>query len=426
MSNTYAIGALLVLSLSVTACRDTNSQSRSAARVNTAPPADSNQAGNVWHMKKAELKQMVGWDAMPQWGIPAEPQHQIAALTMLVPTDWQFQGGALPVKRHDCNVTIGRLAVLALRPDKKAGLISLPVPVTVWTNDRSVAQSIQEDNQRFASLQDCRLQQPQPLAQRMNDMVPALDKSMHPSGAFEPLPGIANKLQAAVQQANQQLAQQGVQLTAEVGRIPVRSSDATDTGEGYLTVMQVIRAQRLPGGGTLWTVDTPLQVATFAPQGEYSKYDRMYTAMLESISINPEYERNTLQVASNIQSIKLQTKQRLNQIAQQMALDNANAARQQAAIRQDAQNYASHVYSSVAAHRSAALEHSSQQFSLYMGDQALYKDPNGGTVQLPSGSTHAWASQTGNTNEYILTDSASYNPNGHAGSATWTQMLEIR
>ena len=79
------------------------------------------------------------------------------------------------------------------------------------------------------------------------------------------------------------------------------------------------------------------------------------------------------------------------------------------------------------AHRSAALEHSSQQFSMYMGDQALYHDPTtGGTVQLPSGSTHAWASQTGNTSTYILTDSPSYDPNGKVGGAGWTQMQEVR
>ena len=125
-------------------------------------------------------------------------------------------------------------------------------------------------------------------------------------------------------------------------------------------------------------------------------------------------------------AIKQQTKQRLNQIAAQMQMDNLNAARQQAAIRQDAQNYANHVYSSVAANRSAALEHSSQQFSLYMGDQAQYHDPTtGGIVQVPSGSNHVWASQTGNTSEYILTDSPSFNPNGQVGSAGWTQMSMV-
>ena len=87
------------------------------------------------------------------------------------------------------------------------------------------------------------------------------------------------------------------------------------------------------------------------------------------------------------------------------------------------QQYRSQVMSNVAANRSAALDHSSQQFALYMGDQAIYKDPSTGQrVQMSSGYDHVWASTTGNGNQYILTDSPSYNPNGNAGSAGWTQM----
>ena len=57
------------------------------------------------------------------------------------------------------------------------------------------------------------------------------------------------------------------------------------------------------------------------------------------------------------------------------------------------------------------------------GDQAIYKDPaTGQNVQLSNQYSHAWASTTGNTNGYILTDSATYNPNGQAGSASWTRM----
>jgi hypothetical protein len=58
-----------------------------------------------------------------------------------------------------------------------------------------------------------------------------------------------------------------------------------------------------------------------------------------------------------------------------------------------------------------------------MGDQAIYKDPaTGQRVQMSSSYSHVWASTTGNTNDYIMTDSPSYDPNGHAGSASWTQM----
>jgi hypothetical protein len=384
-------------------------------------------SSHVWHMKKVEVKTMTGWDAMPQWNIPGRPQHQVVALTMLVPVDWQFQGTHKEFKIGDCNFTEGRIAFIAVSPDKTAGMISWPHPVSLWSNDRSILQQVQEDNRQFSHMQNCKVEQPLPLSEQMPTLVqefaPDLGGKLHATGSMEQVPGITDKLKAAVDSANQHLAQQGSHVAIEVGRIPIRNDDASDTGEGYLTVMQQIRSDRLPNGATVWTIDYPLQVATFAPQGKYAFLDAMFAAMLDSVQIDPGFQQDAMQASMNIQSIKQQTKQRLNQIAAQMQADNLNAARQQAAIRQDAQNYASHVYSSVAADRSAALEHSSQQFSLYMGDQAQYHDPTtGGIVQLPSGSNHAWASQTGNTSEYILTDSASFNPNGQVGSANWTQM----
>jgi predicted phage gp36 major capsid-like protein len=108
-----------------------------------------------------------------------------------------------------------------------------------------------------------------------------------------------------------------------------------------------------------------------------------------------------------------------------MAADNAKAAQQQAAIRQGTRDYANQVHSNVAANRAAALDHSSQQFALHMGDQAIYSDPSTGQqVQMSNQYGHAWASTTGNTNEYILTDSPTFNPNGQVGSGSWTQMKQ--
>lgn len=387
-------------------------------------------SNHTWRMKKVQLKAMTGWPAMPEWNIAAKPEQQIVAFSMLVPVDWQFTGGVNEHKKPDCNFTIGRIGFAALSPDKTAGMVSIPHSVSIWSNDASVLQQVQQDNQKFAKIYNCKIEQPHPLQQQMSSLVQEFSSDsngkIHAVGAMESVPGDASKLQSAVDRINQQLAQQGAQLTVETGRIPIRNDDPKDTGEGYFTVMRQIRTDRLPNGATLSTIDIPLRVVTFAPHGKYASMESMFAAMLDSVHLDPDYQQNTMQVSMNLQSIQQQTKQKLNQIASQMQLDNMNAARQQAAIRQGARNYASHVMSSVAANRSAAMEHSAQQFSLHMGDQAQYRDPqSGGIVQLPSVSSHVWSSQTGNNNEYLLTDSPSFNPNGQVGSSGWTEMKEV-
>jgi predicted small secreted protein len=396
-----------------------------ASKPGTQTSAAAN--GHVWHMKKVEVKTTIGWDAIPQWNIPAKQQKQVVALTMLVPNDWQFNGGPKMVQPNDCNFTSGRLGFAATSPDKKSGIVSMPSTVSIWSTDRSILQFIQQDNQQYGRMQVCRIEQPQPLAQKIGQLVREFGKGVQPIGQMEPVPGVAEKMNASVQQANQQLAQQGSHLTVEIGRIRVQAADKNDDSDGYLTVMQVVRTDRLPNGATLSTIDYPMQVATFTPKGEYAAKDAMFAAMLDSVWVNPEYQTACLQSSANMQSIKQQMKSRISQIQAQMATDNLNAARQQAAIRQGVRDYSNQVHANVAAHRSAALEHSSQQFSMYMGDQALYHDPSTGqNVQLPSSYNHAWASTTGNTNEYILTDSPSFNPNGQVGSASWTPMQEVR
>jgi hypothetical protein len=400
-----------------------------AAAQQTAPrpkPAGQGANGHTWHMKRAEVKTGTGWDAQPQWGVQGKPQKQVVALTMMVPVDWEFAGGPISPSPNDCNFTSGRIGFTTRSQDKTSGLRSIPSPVSIWTTDPQIMQSIQQDNQKYGHMQTCKLERPQPLAQKIGEMVQALG-GPQATGQMETVPGMAGKLDAAVRQANQQLAQQGAQVSVEAGRIPIVSTHAGPKSEGYLTVMQVVRTDRTQTGATISTIDYPMQVVSFAPAGQYAGVDAMFTAMLDSVWINPEYAQDCLQASANMQHIKLQMKSRISQIQAQMAADNLNAARQQAAIRQGVQNHANEVHASVAANRSAALEHSSQQFSMYMGDQALYHDPsNGQTVQLPSSYNHAWASSTGNSNEYILTDSPSYNPNGQVGSGSWTQMQEIR
>jgi hypothetical protein len=382
-------------------------------------------------MKKAEVKTSIGWDAMPQWNIPGSPEKQVVALSMMVPTDWTFGGGPKNPQPNDCNFTSGRLQVLTTSPDKNTGVLVVPSAVSMYSNNQQILQTVQMDNQRYPRMQQCKVEQPGPLANKIGQLVRAIGSGTQAVGQMEPIPGMAEKLPGIVQMANQQLAQQGNGMTSEVqveaGRVKVAIHQKDLNAEGYFAAMQVVRTDRMLNGLSVTTIDYPMQVVTFAPEGQYAAMEKQFAVMLDSVWLNPEYQQACLKASANMQSIKRQMKARISQIESQMAADNLNAARQQAAIRQGVQNYSNQVHANVAANRSAALEHSSQQFAMYMGDQALYHDPTtGGTVQLPSGSTHAWASQTGNTNEYILTDSPSYNPNGQVGSGSWSQMSQVK
>jgi hypothetical protein len=368
-------------------------------------------------MKKAEINvQDVGWDAIPQSGIAAEPHRSMVALTMMVPADWKFQGGQMAGNTVDCNFTAGRLGFFAVSPDGKRSIFSVPAtPASMWTNVPMLAQMVQQNNRQpyISKVETCNLEQPQPLAQKIGALARAVgqkigSRSIEPTGPMQAMPGEATaKLAAVVQQANQRLAQQGAQLAAEMGRLPVHIVGGKDDPfDGYMNVLQVVRTQRMSNGGTVWITDYPMQVLTAASPGEYAQYDAMFATMLDTVWVSPEYQQVMAQLGTNMQSV-----------VSQMMADNQRAAMQQMQIRQSVSDYASHVISNVNANRSAALDHSAQQFSLYMGDQAQYHDPSGGTVTLPGNYSHAWASDNG---QYIVSDSPSYSP-----GAGWTEMQMV-
>ncbi len=389
-------------------------------------------SARTWHMKKGEFRSMVGHHAMPNFGVTEKPIVPVVALTMMYPADWSFQAnngdGKTP---HDCNFTFGRIFVASLSPEKTAGLVLIPGRVTLWSENRSLLGSIAAENERSARIYHCETTPPQPLATRIRQLAKAAaNKDSVIGGEMQPLPGLSEKLPALVAQANAKLAQEAARsgrpashFMAEAGRIASTGQEGSTPTEGYFAVLQISRIDPLPGGGNIVTTDIPLQYAVFAPRGELAGKEAMFRAMLDSVYINPAYSQDCAEQAAIALSVTQQTKAKLARIASEMAADNANTARQNALIQQSVTDYSTQVHSQVAANRSAALDHSSQQFALYMGDQAIYKDPGtGDRVQMSSQYSHAWAN--GASNEYILTDSPSYNPNGHVGSGSWTPMQQ--
>jgi hypothetical protein len=387
-------------------------------------------------MKKVELNvPNSGFDPQPRWGVAGVPSHTILALTMLVPTDWTFGGQPEFVQTGDCNFTAGRIAFAAMSPDKMSGLLAKPAYTSIWSSDRGVLQMTQQANQQYGKMRLCKIEQPQPLSAKLPAMAKDWIQGVQVTGPVEPIPGLGARLDAVVDQANRQFDQQARQsgrqpshITVEAGRIPVKGAEPNGTmSQGYVYAMQVVRTDTMPNGATLDTVDVPLLASCYAPEGQLARLLPMYDAMFDSVNITPEWQ----QYAATYQAARMQIYQgMLGSIANSqmaMAQDNARAAANQQSIRQGAQQDRAQVLSSVASDRAAALDHSAQQFSMHMGDQAIYKDPaTGQRVQMSSQYDHAWASATGNTNEYILTDSPSYNPNGQAGSGSWTQMQQER
>jgi|CZKF01.1.fsa_nt_gi hypothetical protein len=413
LMSVIACAAMLSLS-GVAAPAQSSSRSRPSGAAN----------GQVWHMRKVDVTTQV-------LDLRTHGSRSIQGMTMLVPKDWSFQGQATLPPKFDCNYTIGRFNITTESPDKSTGLQVRALGASVWSNNRAALQQIQQMNQQWSGTENCQIEPTKSLADGLGGAVSLIVQNGHAVGGVEPVPGMNDQLAASTEQANRMLAQQAMQhrmpashLSTEGGRLRFTGSLHDKPVEGWLVAIHTVRSDPSPGGPVDLS-DIPLFAVMYAPQGKLDDSEKMLSAMLDSVETNPEWTAYLAEYVQGIVQIKQRTMNQVAQIYSNMAADNARAAQQQAAIRNDVQNYANKVHSSVAANRAAALDHSSQQFALHMGDQAIYSNPTTGqSVQMSNQYSHAWASTTGNTNEYILTDSPSYNPNGQAGSASWTQMTQ--
>jgi len=344
----------------------------------------------------------------------------VKMMSMLVPDGWSIdQGATKNFVTIDCADTSGRIAINAANPEKTMGIFVIPTSASMSTNNQMYLRQKQEVLHNFPNAFDCRLEPPVTLAENFQQGVPKLFPGAQIVGQLEPVPGLSDELPGIVANANRG---GNSHLTAEAGRIRIKGDFHGKPSEMWLVALAIHRTESLPGGPVTFN-DLPLLAVVFAPPGELDKNDKLLMTLLSSVQVDQELIRNSqFFVAATYQKIN-GAYATVNRIHQEMQQDNARAAAQQQAIRNNTANYAAGVHSAVAANRAASLDHSSQQFALYMGDQAIYKDPSTGqNVQLSSQYNHVWASTTGNTSDYILTDSPSYNPNGQAGSAGWTEM----
>jgi len=341
-------------------------------------------------------------------------------MSMLLPTNWSLQPGANQnFVTIDCAGTSGRITISATNPDKTMGIFVIPADASMSTSNQMYLRQKQDVMQHFPHAFHCSLEQPITLAENFQQGVPKLFPGAQIVGPMEPVPGLTAELNSIVAAANRNGTSH---ITAEAGRVRIKGDFHGKPSEMWLVALATHRTENFPGGPVTFN-DLPLLAVLYAPPGQLDSNDKLLMTLLSSVQIDPDWTRNAqFFVAALYQKIN-GAYATVNRIHQQMQQDNANAAAQQQAIRTNSANYANQVHSAVATNRAASLDHSSQQFALYMGDQAVYKDPSTGQrVQMSGGYDHVWASTTGNTNDYILTDSASYDPNGHAGSSSWTQM----
>jgi len=383
----------------------------SAAASSAAPPAPPGKPASaapagVYRMKLVRIVDERGFE------------QPMTALTLLIPVDWQFQGGVQYGQGAGCHANLVHLVFRASSPDGRLGVELLPGNVWQWTDDLNMRGMMQAGNQQMARLgvRGCDIMAPMNADEFLRRAVlPAMRRGARVLGS-DAMPDATSRLEEEARAAQQTALRQGmrVNIRTGAGRVRVSYDSGGQAVEEWITAMTTtigvagpaynVRTGRA-GKTTYYSSSADHVFAVRAPAGQLDAQERFFRLLMATVRVDPQWEARVQQVIANVEQ------------------QDINGANQRSAIATQAGQQMSRMIHDAYQNAAAGCEHSMESWSRYMRGVATFRNPDTGeTLELSNEYAHAWA---GPDNTYVLTDSGSYNPNSSL-NGRWTQLDPVK
>lgn len=345
-------------------------------------------------------------------------EKPMTAMSMLVPTDWSFDGQIHYAQKIGDPADLVRLSFRTASPDGRLAIEMFPGWSWTWADDPMIRQAMQNQNAMTAQLGRARTEVGPPLSARdflTRVAVPRLRPGAKVLGV-EPIPDVDAGLQEQVKQAQATAASAGVQmrLRADHARARLQLPGGKQPGEEWLTAVVFTRATAMPslnratgqmGQSAMYQCSAESLFGMRAPPGELEANQKLYRTVLSTVRLDPAWQARVSQVQANMAASNVQSARDRSKIIAQSAEDTSRA------IREGYEN------------RQHALDRSNERWSDAMrGVQNFHNPTTGENVKLSNEYAHAWVSGNG---EYVMSDSPGFNP-GQVLQGHWTQLEPVR
>ena len=359
----------------------------------------------------------------------ADPQYQMTAYTMDVPSGWKFAGTI--VRPGGCHANGAGLSYTVQSTDGVTALVALPGVTWTWNTS--------EQKRKFMEQSHCPgIDIDSSSSFLVNIAVP----NLHPNAkviSVQPLlpEGQANlaKQLEQMRQSNATMAaqynQQPQKLTLDGARVRVQyerdgkaieeqiaSVVSCTTSKQMAMFNQPAAEQRMCTSRGTWITRAPAgQLDALLARPEFKAlngklvinhdWDNRVAADAQA-KFNQFQAQNNAQFQANLKANQAQFEQR---IQQQKQFDANLRASTDRGLAQDRA-------------RQAAIDNSAHQTALYSLDRQEFKNPNTGqTIEASSQYNHQWISSDGST--LIQTNDHEYDPNGqvYPVSQSWSELV---
>jgi hypothetical protein len=369
-----------------------------------APPAGAAEPGYL-RLKRVEIIDRHGFE------------KPMPAMSMLIPTDWTFDGEVRFAQRVGNPEDLVRLVFRTASRDGRLSIEMFPGWSWAWADDPMMRQAMQNQNAMSAQLGGARTELGPPMS--AHDFVTRVAVPRLRPGAkvlgVEPIPELEQPLQAQVKQAQAMAAQSGVQmrLKADHARARIQLPPGKVAAEEWLTAVVVTRATAVPSmnastgqmvQSTMYQSSADQLFALRAPPGELTSHERMFRTVLSTVRVDPAWQARVSQVQANMTAANVQGAHDRSRIIAKSAEDTRRS------IREGYEN------------RQRSEDRNSERWSDAMRGVQNFRNPSTGeNVKLSNQYAHAWVN--GNS-EYVMSDTPGFNP-GQVLQGNWTELQPV-
>jgi hypothetical protein len=340
-----------------------------------------------------------------QWGVHLKAVRYvdqqvggIEAFRMLIPKDWQFQGGV--TWRMDNPGMPAVVAFRAFNPQGREAFEAFPNLPFYWTNQPMLLSLFPVGSFYYGN----EVRPPAPVKDVLRELV--LPRYRGHVGTWEilkeeQLPDLPQQVRA-----NSPADASGI-TSADGGRIRIRyDSEGHSLEEEFYAVIEVSRISIPMMFGAIehiyWCADYLFSFT--AMLGQLDRLADLFLSILRSFRLNPVWYNRFVQISQQMIQGQIQQIQQIGQLSRTISRT---------------QDQISDMIMSSYQSRQDTMDRLSTQFSQAIRGVDEYQDPYADSgVELPGGYDYAWANNLG---EYIVTDDPFFNPNSES-NLNWEMM----
>jgi hypothetical protein len=341
------------------------------------PPPTPPPSGRALRMKLVKILDQNGFE------------KPIVSASLLLPTDWQYQGATQWNIKDSCNSIATTFR--SSGPDGR-GFEVFPSYNWVWADDPTFLRQSAAQKAQFGT-HACDVTAPMGAADYLRRNLPRFRPNAQ-IAAIEPMTKLMQQAREQAQQTERMAAQYGLhqQVRPDIVRARLKYSLNGKPVEEWMVVKTVVTGTLGPsfnmarGGMTqAWSYNCQATaMAQRAPAGQLDSSEKFFELLVSTIRVNPDWQARITQHAQSMQQIELKGVRDRAAIVSKNADDIRNIQRQSYENKQKSD------------------EHISAQFSEYIRGVETYRNPSTGeTVELSNQYGHAWVNNRG---EYLLSD----------------------